>query len=129
MLISGLSRNKEIFMKKIFLVLLLCSFSAAASALVTRATYMKKNSFRDSQPICFKPVDLGQGNPIAAFDVTITVCPQIDPTQIENPDNLPCQTVGVQNYAATAAQKNWVKAAWTAANTQLSVPETAADAP
>ena len=42
---------------------------------------------------------------------------------------IPCQTVSIPNYAATTAQKNWVKAAWTQALILAAVPEAAQDAP
>lgn len=115
-------------MKRLLVVLLMLS-TATASALVTRSTYLKKNAFRDAPPICFKPVDPGQGNPVTAFDVSIIVCPSEDPAQLEGASGLPCQTVGVPAYAATGAQKNWVKAAWSAANATMVVPEAAQDAP
>lgn len=109
--------------------LILVLSAVTASAIVTRATYLRKAAFRDTPGVCFRPVNPGQGQPVSAFDVTVTVCPQIDPAQVEDGPGFPCQPVTVPGYAATPAQKNWVKGAWSAAHATAVVPEAAADAP
>ena len=116
-------------MRRNFVILLLVLSASVASAIVTRATYLRKSAFRDAPGICLKPVDPGQGNPVSAFDVSVVICPQVDPTQIENPDGMPCQAVTVPAWPATAAQKNWVKSAWSMAHNMALVPEAAGDAP
>jgi len=116
-------------MKRTLAIAALVITSATASAIVTRATYMKKSAFRDAPAICLKPVDPGAGNAVSAFDVSVVICPQEDPAQLEGASGLPCQTVLVPAYAATAGQKNWIKAAWSQAVATAVLPETAADAP
>lgn len=98
-------------------------------AALPRATYLKRNAFRDAQTICLHPKDPGQGLPVSAFDMDFAICPVADPTQIETPASEGCKSITILAVPATAGQKNWIKAAWSQANTLAAVPEAAQDAP
>ena len=113
-------------MKKLLLVLVAGFLMGAA---LPRATYLKRNAFRDQRSICLRPVDPGVGKPVVAFDMDFAICPVADPEQIESPASEECRNITILAVPATAGQKNWIRAAWSQANTLAAVPEAAADAP